>query len=154
MERAEVEETLKTRLFEQLAAWRDDLINLSRVNRLLYFKHTKSASLEIIQRGSTAILERLNAAAPHNQWSFFMPADPDEEERDPSAAELVIADKDAGQINSALRLLERKSNQFSSTKASGSSTWDSVSSNGSIPLTIPLSTARSCLSQSSSPARQ
>jgi len=38
----------------QLKKWRDDLINLSRTNRLLYFRHTKTASLEIERPTSEA----------------------------------------------------------------------------------------------------
>ena len=35
------------RVREQLARWRDDLLDLTGRNRLLRFRHTKTASLEL-----------------------------------------------------------------------------------------------------------
>ncbi|MGH8995708.1 MAG: DUF4011 domain-containing protein, partial [Acidimicrobiales bacterium] len=101
-----------------MGRWRDDLINLSRANRLLFFKHTKTASLEIVTPGSTTILTRLNASARANQWEFFFPASDEDGEggpgnqKAPAPTELVVGNKDAKGIESALRTLERKNNQF------------------------------------------
>lgn len=47
---------------DRVLAWlrrqRDDLINMSRRNRLLYFKHTKTASLEIVRPAPGEVLSR------------------------------------------------------------------------------------------------
>jgi hypothetical protein len=46
---------------EQLRHWRQDLINLSRTNRLLYFKPTK-ATLGIVEPAATEVLQGLTGA--------------------------------------------------------------------------------------------
>ncbi|MCA1842714.1 MAG: DUF4011 domain-containing protein, partial [Actinobacteria bacterium] len=115
------------RLHRQLAKWREELINLGRINRLLYFKHTRSASLEIIEPGASAIFDRLQA--PQGIWDFFLPEPPAEDETPenhhslddkadrpaalPGPNELVVGDKETPAVRSALRLLERKATQES-----------------------------------------
>lgn len=95
----------------------DELVNLSRVNRLLYFRHTKTASIEIEEPAGQAVIDRLKASGDSaNSWSFHLPAaqqDPDETPppRVRAPSELLVQDKDAKAIESALRLLERKTNQ-------------------------------------------
>lgn len=103
------------RLSQQLKKWREELINLSRANRLLYFRHTKTASLEIASPGPQAVLERLNANGARNLWDFYLPpaTDPSDATPPPAprATDLVVKDKDAAATSAALRLLERKANQ-------------------------------------------
>src|SRR6266536_1185630 len=93
---------------DRVLAWlrrqRDDLINMSRRNRLLYFKHTKTASLEIVRPAPGEVLRRLGRSGA---WDFIPAVG------SPSGAgrELVVADKDADQLEKALKLLERKASQ-------------------------------------------
>lgn len=55
---------------QQIDRWADDLIDLTRRNRLLYFKHTRSRSLEFSQEPD--LLEsRLDAG-----WRFYLPEPP------------------------------------------------------------------------------
>ncbi|UMP01768.1 DUF3320 domain-containing protein [Amycolatopsis sp. EV170708-02-1] len=103
---------------KRVRAWlekqRDELINMSRTNRLLYFKHTKTASLEVVTPGPEALLERLNRGSS-GHWSFCLPAEEEEMPR-PKPGELVIAGKQRAQILRALQLLERKAKQESDDK--------------------------------------
>lgn len=100
------------RLKEQLKKWRDDLINLSRTNRLLYFKHTKTASLEIERPGSAQVLSRLSS---RGGWSFYEPELVEEGEEalppTPAINELLTDKPDPVSLERSLRLLERKANQ-------------------------------------------
>jgi very-short-patch-repair endonuclease len=107
-------------MVEQLTAWlekqREELLNMSRANRALYFKHTKTASLEVERPGPDVLLERLNRGSSNVAvWDFFLPVEQVEGEprsqRAPKQTELVIADKDRTQLLRALHLLERKSKQ-------------------------------------------
>src|ERR1043165_6117472 len=104
-------QSLDGRVRAWLRKQRDDLINMSRRNRLLHFKHTKTSSLEITQPTPDEILRRLSRSA-HGAWEFF-PAtgDPTREPLQRTARELLVADKDADQLDKALGLLERKTNQ-------------------------------------------
>ncbi|MEV6908674.1 DUF3320 domain-containing protein [Amycolatopsis sp. NPDC051071] len=103
---------------KRVRAWlekqRDELINMSRTNRLLYFKHTKTASLEVTAPGPEALLEKLNRGNS-GHWDFCMPAEGETEPR-PKSNELMIADKQRPQILRALQLLERKTKQESDDK--------------------------------------
>jgi len=99
---------------ERVRVWlktqRDDLINMSRRNRLLYFKHTKAASLEIVMPSGEEVLSRLNR---NSAWDFFLPVDSAEEhrrERVRKPTELAVENKTADQLTKALHLLERKTN--------------------------------------------
>lgn len=102
------------RVREWLQKQRDDLINMTRSNRLLYFKHLKVASLEISEPTPTEVLERLNRSGASNDWKFYLPPGDDVEsarQRAPKPTELVIADKEKTQIERALHELERKTTQ-------------------------------------------
>ena len=50
---------LEQKLKRQLQEWRQDLLNLSRRNRALYFKHTKSASFEVVAPGVADLWSRV-----------------------------------------------------------------------------------------------
>ena len=68
------------RLLDQLDVWRKQLINLARSNRLLYFRHTRSSTLEISgepERLHVLVSDLLAGKGRH----FYMPPDdvPDEE---------------------------------------------------------------------------
>jgi very-short-patch-repair endonuclease len=76
----------------QLRRWAEELVDLSRRNRLLYFKHTRSASLQFDQDGSA-----VEVGLAGSGWGFFLPkpppSDPDEEHDRgmPRGDELIIS---------------------------------------------------------------
>lgn len=113
-----MDKKIRAKLDQRLKKWRDELINLSRTNRALYFRHTRSASLEITSPGSDEIARRLSGPASSNYWEFYFPPPPIDD-ADPSTSagrprrpiELLIKDKPATELTSALRLLERKATQ-------------------------------------------
>ena len=65
---------------QRVRAWlrkqRDDLMNMSRRNKLLHFKHTKTASLEIVRPTPDEVLRRLNSLEMVKESSgpLFRPA--------------------------------------------------------------------------------
>jgi hypothetical protein len=71
---------------EQLRQWRKDLINLSRTNRLLYFKPTK-ATLDILEPPPTELLQGLPGAG----LSIFEPPDKNSDSDELSAPSEPIA---------------------------------------------------------------
>lgn len=62
------------RVLDQIEIWRKELINLARSNRLLYFRHTQSSTLEIVREPDQVdeVVARLLA---NGAWRFFMPPD-------------------------------------------------------------------------------
>lgn len=72
----------RERVLRQIAAWREDLINLTRSNRLLHYKATKSSSFEILEPSFDEVLERLLGLAPES-WSFFAPEQDEDEDGEP-----------------------------------------------------------------------
>jgi very-short-patch-repair endonuclease len=62
----------RQRVLDQVDVWRKELINLTRRNRLLYFRHTKTSTLEISldPHGFSTIPERLLRGEP---WQFYFP---------------------------------------------------------------------------------
>lgn len=103
--------TQRARLLTQLDRWAEELVNLTKRNKLLHFKHTKSGSLEFVDRTANQIDAKLNTSG----WSFFLP--PETSESDPilsarpSASELVTNKTTAQEVITSLRQLERKSSQ-------------------------------------------
>ena len=105
---------------DQLRRWREELIDLSRRNRLLYFKHLRSGSLEF-EQGAGEVWRRLRLTGRSAGWDVFLP--PPEThggeaidveflpEPDPKPSELVVSEsqrkKRAG-IEASLRTLRRK----------------------------------------------
>lgn len=106
------------RIREQLQHWRQDLINLSRTNRLLYFKATKS-TLEILEPAATELLRGLAGAGlpifepPDNSADHFPDAETnsDEPPRELRAREILSNASDRSQLLAALRNLERRTTQ-------------------------------------------
>ncbi len=104
-------------LRRRVAEWRDELINLTRQNRLLFFRHTRSASLEITAPASSTILTTLEQG---RHWEVFLP-DADEgggggeqlfrPGRRPGARELVTDKLVAKDVLASLRALERKATE-------------------------------------------
>lgn len=62
------------RVRQQLARWRDDLLDLTARNRLLRFRHTKTSSLEIDSPGAQEVLDRL-LTGRSREWTVFIPED-------------------------------------------------------------------------------
>jgi hypothetical protein len=62
------------RIRDQVARWRDDLLDLTGRNRLLRFRHTKTSSLEIDSPAAQAILDRLLTGRSH-EWAIHIPED-------------------------------------------------------------------------------
>ncbi|HXN58779.1 MAG TPA: DUF4011 domain-containing protein, partial [Candidatus Angelobacter sp.] len=107
---------------EQLRRWRQDLINLSRANRLLYFKATKS-TLEVLEPPATELLRGLTSAG----LSIFEPPDKNSDSdvlsapSEPSTPaqlhralrprEIRTDATDRTRLLSALRNLERRATQ-------------------------------------------
>ena len=97
----------------QLRRWAGDLVDLSRRNRLLYFKHTRTTSLQFAQDGF-AVERGLSGRG----WEFFLPDpppdDPDEpfDPGRPSTGELIVKmspEKFAAQIERGLAGLAKRS---------------------------------------------
>jgi hypothetical protein len=65
-------------VLDQINAWREDLINLNRNNRLLYFRKTKSSTLELRQPMASELLVRLSNS---RGVAFWEP--PDDRSEDP-----------------------------------------------------------------------
>ncbi|HEV3075171.1 MAG TPA: DUF4011 domain-containing protein, partial [Thermoanaerobaculia bacterium] len=107
---------------EQLRRWRQDLINLSRTNRLLYFKATKS-TLDILEPPATELLQGLTGAG----LSIFEPLDRKSDSGDLSAPsesgapalphrplrprEILTDAADRKRLLAALRNLDRRTKQ-------------------------------------------
>jgi len=93
------------RVFEQLEAWRKELVNLNRTNRLLYFRHSKTSTLNLDGRTPDELLSRLDN--PANQgWGFQTTAS------ETLADDHVRTNRDDPRLQeAALRTLERKAIQ-------------------------------------------
>jgi very-short-patch-repair endonuclease len=109
------------RVDAQLSAWRNDLIDLSRTNRLLNFRHTKSATLELIEPGPRDILTGLNGR--QHGW-FFSPQETEDDgdndigtiddrptARERPANHVLTTKPTPALLDTALRALERRSSQ-------------------------------------------
>ena len=93
---------LGTKLSNQLEAWRRELVTLDRRQRLLYFKHTKSASLEILLTESQDAVDLVSDGGVR----VFV----DDEVR-PSNA-LYVEGKTEAELKAGLRRLDQQSNQL------------------------------------------
>lgn len=111
------------RVRHQLHRWCEELIDLSRRNRLVHFRPTKSSTLEILRPGPVAVLARLPESGKLG-WRFYLPPDPEPEREEarlgerisqppppPHSDELVTSKETRQEIEGALRLLQRKANQ-------------------------------------------
>ncbi len=126
------------RVLEQLDVWRKRLINLARSNRLLYFRHTRTSTLEIVDEPEvlTKVVDELLAGRAWRFWS--PPAQETGEQRvaieevgavplllagdqppsgppsmvtEPAPDELVTSKMTARELQATLRTLERRSSQ-------------------------------------------
>jgi very-short-patch-repair endonuclease len=120
------------RVIEQINIWRRQLIDLARSNRLLYFHHTRTSTLEILdspERLAAVVAGLVSGTA----WRFFSPSEEDEEGRDdtgnaavkrlllaptgregsrlPESNELVTSKDSPRELLKTLRTLDRRATQ-------------------------------------------
>jgi hypothetical protein len=76
-------DSVRQRVLDQIEIWRKELINVARSNRLLYFRHTKSSTLEIV-REPDRIDEVVARLVAGRAWRFYMPPDPAPDAQSPS----------------------------------------------------------------------
>jgi hypothetical protein len=121
--------TTPGRVIDQIRKWRGDLVNLSRSNRLIYFRHTKSSSLKIEAPESTDLLARLGRETAKGLAFFEPPEKPtarvpnDELLLDvkprpeppplpaPRPTDIVTQCADRAVLHTVLRNLERRTTQ-------------------------------------------
>jgi len=66
-----LDERHRRKLEVQLKAWQDDLVNLTKRNRLLYFRHTKTSTLELVAPDLETVWRGLDGG-----WKFHLPPEP------------------------------------------------------------------------------
>ena len=98
------------RLRSQVSGWRDELINLTRTNRLLYFRHTQTASLEITAPGMDKVHELLDKG---KALEFFEPpvdaiGRPTDRSRALRANEVLTDKTTPLQLSKSLRGIEKR----------------------------------------------
>lgn len=105
----------RERVLAQIELWRRELVNLTRRNRLLNFRPSKSSTLELVVEPDelSSIVEHLLSG---NSWRFFEPPEtPEGEERPeqlmPNPGELITDKRDSGSLLRTLRTLERRATQ-------------------------------------------
>ncbi|GAA1568557.1 DUF3320 domain-containing protein [Kribbella karoonensis] len=105
----------RQQLIRQIDRWREDLLNLDRRQRLVYFTHTRSASLEIIDSQLDELLAQLDSGT-RLQAAEAEPADDEPVDhisvplRDDGAG-LIVKDKTPSKLRAACRRLDQLSNQ-------------------------------------------
>jgi hypothetical protein len=104
------------RIREQLARWRDDLLDLRKNNRLLRFQHYKTSSLEFIRPSAQEIVDRL-LTGRSREWPIYLPEDVDEATElplafmEPIGEVLVTTKESAREIGAACAEISRKAAQ-------------------------------------------
>ncbi len=111
----------RQQVIEQVTQWRDELINLSRRNKLLYFRHSKTSTFDIEQPGPVEVLARLQIR--RSGWNFYFPPDPPEDDGDgeeaesipapppPQSDELITSKPDTKSLKNSLKQLHRRTTQ-------------------------------------------
>lgn len=95
---------VSARLDKQLTSWREKLLALDRRQRLLYFKHTKAASLEIGYPNVAVLLSMVSAG------EVPVRPQPDDGE-EPSSRAVTVTNKTAETLKSGLGRLDQQSQQ-------------------------------------------
>jgi very-short-patch-repair endonuclease len=114
-----LEDRDQRRVVDQIDTWRKQLINLVRSNRLLYFRHTRTSTIEIPCPPDelSKVADRLLA---RGSWRFYEPPESqtddqagasDVGDRGPSKDELVTSKASARDLGNALRALDRRATQ-------------------------------------------
>ena len=96
-------------LSRQLRRWREDLIDLSKHNRLLWFRPTRATTFELREPELSHLYLRTMSG---QAWRFFRPPDLGEVPADPPRQreqdELVTDKTDALALQRGLRTLDRR----------------------------------------------
>lgn len=105
----------RERVLAQIELWRNELVNLTRRNRLLNFRPSKSSTLELVVEPDELrpVVDHLLAG---RSWRFFEPPEVAEgEERPeqlmPAPGELITDKKEGGALLRTLRTLDRRAKQ-------------------------------------------
>lgn len=106
------DELLK-KLLKQIQAWKADLINLARTNRLLYFRPTKVTTLEIIEPCAEELVNALLAASAKGVRVRYNPSDSNDPEFGYQLGEKEIRtnSQNSASLEKSLRALYRRSTQ-------------------------------------------
>jgi very-short-patch-repair endonuclease len=99
---------LGARMQRQLDAWRGELLALDRRQRLLYFKHTRTASLEITQPDLDGVLRAVASGRSHVVAGV---ADGEIKLPWPQPHDLVAGNKNPKDLVASLRRLDQSSQQ-------------------------------------------
>lgn len=107
---------LSEKLHKQLDVWRTNLVTTDRRQRLLYFKHTVSASLEIVKPGAHGALDLADLGAPFAAMNDVDDLDEleiefDEDEDEDFTGCFVVNGKTSSQLKAGLRRLAQTSQQ-------------------------------------------
>jgi hypothetical protein len=105
-----IEAELHDRLRRQIAVWRRDLLALDRRQRLLHFKHTRTASLEIVAPVGDELLALVQAggvplAAPDDDGDDTLPPGGS------GSRGLLVGNKRPAELPASLRRLDQQSQQ-------------------------------------------
>jgi len=91
--------------------WKMKLIDLSRRNRLVYFRPTRSSNLEFSRPGMDAVFERLVVKDRH--WEIWQPPSEDQpnsgRKKKPKRTQVVPVETEPAQLERILRNLARRS---------------------------------------------
>ncbi|TCC55116.1 DUF3320 domain-containing protein [Kribbella pittospori] len=103
----------RQQLLKQITRWREDLLNLDRRQKLVYFSHARTASLEIIDSELDDVLDRLdNGTRLDAAESESSDEEVDDHISLPLASGgLVVKDKTPSKLRAACRRLDQVSNQ-------------------------------------------
>jgi hypothetical protein len=109
--------TGRDRVLAQIEAWRKELVNLARSNRLLHYRDTKASTLAIV-REEHELASIVNWLLAGKAWRFFNPPDPEDDpgnvDPDDLVAEpdeLITEKKDQASLLRTLRTLDRRATQ-------------------------------------------
>src|SRR5438105_5702578 len=98
------------RLQGALKGWREELIGQTKRERLLYWRPSRTSTLEIHQPALNEVFRRLSDSSW--AWGFFVPPEPgaplEETRRQPGERELVTDKADPAALQVALRGLDRR----------------------------------------------
>lgn len=144
----------KAKLDAQLDRWQQDLVNLTKRNKLLFFKHAKTASLEIVAPS----MSQIEAGLSDPGWTFRIPPDPKEDitPRPRKATELETTKRTRNELLNSLKNLERTTSQTHLDTGLwvlylgyGMLTWTEV--DGGDPVESPLLLQPAVLARPNSP---
>ncbi len=102
---------IQQKVLDQIEYWRRELINLTRRNRLLYFKPTRTSTLEITEPGAGEFMVRLSKTNGKGLPFFEPEKAQDGVEKYPEPGDLVTSAADADRLSASIRRLERRSTE-------------------------------------------